>query len=29
LQCAPVELTRVNNTDCRRIAHRFNRGYRS
>ena len=29
LQCAPVEFTRVNNTDCRRIAHRFNRGYRS
>jgi hypothetical protein len=29
LQCAPVEFTRVNNTDCRRSAHRFNGGYHS
>jgi predicted secreted protein len=29
LQCAPVEFTGVDNTDRRRIFHRFNRGYRS
>jgi hypothetical protein len=29
LQCALVEFTRVNNTDCRRIVHRFTQGYRS
>ena len=29
LQCALVEFTRVNNTDCRRIVHRLTRGYRS
>jgi hypothetical protein len=29
LQRAPVELTGVNDTNCRRIAHRYTRGYRS
>src|SRR6202041_3075957 len=29
LQGAPVEFTWMNDTDCRRIAHRFTRGYRS
>src|SRR5277367_1940210 len=29
LQCALIEFTRVNNADCKRIAHRFTRGYRS
>jgi hypothetical protein len=29
LQRALVEFTGVNDTNCRRIAHRFNRGYRS
>src|SRR5271170_3798255 len=29
LQCALVEFTGVNDTNCRRIAHRFTRGYRS
>src|SRR5271156_181123 len=27
LQCALVEFTRVNNMDCRGIAHRFHWGY--
>jgi hypothetical protein len=29
LQRAPVEFTGVNDTNCRRIAHRYTRGYRS
>ena len=29
LQGAPVEFTRMNDTNCRRIAHRYTRGYRS
>ena len=29
LQGAPVEFTGMNDTNCRRIAHRYTRGYRS